>query len=60
STRVVTLVGSEETRSAEPGEGKISIDSPIGEAINNAKVGDTVVAKLPDKEIEFKILKFVN
>lgn len=60
STRVVTLVGSEETRSAEPNEGKISVDSPIGEAILNAKVGDVVTAKLPDREIEFKVTKFVN
>lgn len=60
TTRVVTLVGSEQTRSAEPQEGKISIDSPIGEAILNAKLGDKVVAKLPDREIEFKIVKFVS
>lgn len=60
STRTLTLVGSEETRSAEPGEGKISVDSPIGEAIHNAKLGEIVVAELPGKSIEFKIIKFVD
>ncbi len=59
SIRIVTLVGSEETKSAEPGEGKISVDSPIGKAIHNAKLGDIVDVILPEKTIQFKILKFV-
>lgn len=60
SIKTVILVGTEETRSAEPGEGKISVDSPIGKAIVNSKIGETVVAKLPAREIEFKVLRFVD
>lgn len=55
--KTVTLVGSEESKSAEPGEGKISSDSPIGSAILNAREGDVVTVKLPTKDIKFKILK---
>ncbi|MEP7103751.1 MAG: transcription elongation factor GreA [Candidatus Dojkabacteria bacterium] len=55
--RIVVLVGSEETKVANPLEGKISVDSPIGKAIYNAKVGDTVDVVLPNKIIKYKILK---
>lgn len=57
--RIVTLVGSEETQSAEPNEGKISVDSPIGKAILNAKVGDEVEVHLPSKVVKYKIIKFI-
>ena len=59
SRRVITIVGSEETKSAEPGEGKISSDSPIGRAVMNSRVGDVVTVTLPEREIKFKIIKFV-
>ncbi len=58
--RVVVLVGSEETKSANPSEGKISTDSPIGKAIHNSKIGQVVDVKLPAKVIQYKILKFVK
>ncbi len=57
--RIVTLVGSEETQSAEPNEGKISVDSPIGKAIFNAKVGDEVEVHLPTKVVKYRIIKFI-
>lgn len=56
--RVVTLVGSEETKAANPIEGKISVDSPIGRAIYNAKIGDVVDVNLPLGSTSFKITKF--
>jgi transcription elongation factor GreA len=57
--RIITLVGSEETLSAAPEEGKISIDSPVGQALNNAKIGDVVTVKLPARDVQYKILRFV-
>lgn len=48
------LVGSAE---ADPMEGKISNESPIGKALLGAKVGDTVKAKTPGGEAAFKVLK---
>jgi len=59
-SKVVTLVGSEETKSANPMEGKISTDSPIGKAIYNARVGDVVEVVLPSKKVQYKIEKFVK
>jgi len=60
SKRIVVLVGSQETKSANPSEGKISTDSPIGKAIYNSKIGDTVKVILPTKIVEYKIIKFVK
>lgn len=56
--RTVTLVGSEETKAANPLEGKISVDSPIGKAIYNAQIGETVDVTLPLKTIQFKIVGY--
>lgn len=56
--RIVTLVGSEETKAANPLEGKISVDSPIGKAIYNAQIGQTVEVSLPLKTIQYKIIKY--
>jgi len=48
------LVG---TKEANPGEGRISHESPIGKALIGHKVGDVVNAKLPNGElVEFTIL----
>lgn len=46
------LVGSAE---ANPSEGKISTESPLGKALLGAKVGDKVSVQAPDGEIIFKI-----
>ncbi|HRF93961.1 MAG: transcription elongation factor GreA [bacterium] len=51
-TETFHLVGSAE---ANPREGKISIESPLGKALMGAKVGDKVKYKAPDGEFVFKI-----
>ena len=48
------LVGPTE---ADPPQGKISHESPIGQALIDHKVGDTVEAETPGGVIKFKILK---
>lgn len=55
--RTIVLVGKAETGQASPAEGKISIDSPIGRAINMSRVGDIVDVKLPKGDVKYKILK---
>jgi transcription elongation factor GreA len=44
-------------REANPAEGRISNESPIGSALLGRKTGDTVVVKTPGGKMEFKILK---
>lgn len=48
------LVGPAE---ANPREGKISIESPLGKALLGSKVGDKVKVKAPDGDITFVIQK---
>ena len=48
------IVGAAE---ANPRDGKISNESPIGSALINHKVGDVVEAETPGGKIKFKILK---
>ncbi|HPP32162.1 MAG TPA: transcription elongation factor GreA [Soehngenia sp.] len=47
-----TIVGSAE---ADPFEGKISNESPMGKALLGRKVGDTVSVQAPDGTIKYKI-----
>lgn len=47
-----TIVGSAE---ADPFEGKISNESPMGKALLGKKVGDTVNVQAPDGTIKYKI-----
>ncbi|MBQ7717808.1 MAG: transcription elongation factor GreA [Clostridia bacterium] len=50
-----SIVGSTETN---PMENKISDESPVGQALLGAKVGDTVIAHVPSgAELQFKILE---
>ena len=51
---VYNLVGAKE---ADPRQGKISNESPIGRALMDHKVGDVVEAETPGGKIRFKILK---
>ena len=44
-------------KEADPRNGKISNESPIGRAIMDHKVGDVVEAETPGGKIKFKILK---
>ncbi len=48
------IVGSAE---ADPFDGKISNESPIGKALLGAKVGDIVTAETPGGQANFKIVK---
>ncbi len=58
--RDVTLVGRSESQQADPTEGKVSIDSPIGVALDGRQIGETVEVKLPLGIIQYKILKFIK
>jgi transcription elongation factor GreA len=44
-------------READPRNGRISNESPIGSAIMDHKVGDIVEADTPGGRMKFKILK---
>ena len=48
------VVGAKE---ADPRNGRISNESPIGTALMTHKAGDTVIAETPGGKIKFKILK---
>jgi transcription elongation factor GreA len=56
-TVVWTLVGSTEANLAE---GKLSAESPIGQALMNAAVGSTVEVETPRGSKNFKVLKLVG
>lgn len=43
-----------------PSEGKISLSSPIGQALNNKKVGDEVVVNVPAGKKTFIIQKLIT
>jgi len=47
------LVGPKE---ADPGNGRISLESPIGKALLGRKVGEEVMADTPGGSVRFKIL----
>lgn len=51
-----TIVGSNE---ANPGEGKISNESPIGRAFLGRKIGDKVKVAVPKGEMECEILEII-
>lgn len=48
------IVGSTE---ADPSQGKISNESPVGAALLGHKVGDVVEVEVPEGKLEFKILE---
>jgi transcription elongation factor GreA len=54
SPETYSMVGAKE---ADPRNGKISNESPIGRALMDHRVGDIVVAETPGGQIKFKILK---
>jgi transcription elongation factor GreA len=51
--QVYTLVSAPE---AAPGEGKLSIDSPVGKALVGARVGNTVTIATPRGDRSLKVL----
>lgn len=50
---IYTIVGSTE---ADPLQGRISNESPLGKALMGAKVGDTVIVNAPAGRIAFKVI----
>ena len=48
-----TIVGSAE---ADPFEGKISNESPVGDALLGNKIGDTIDVQAPDGIVQYKII----
>jgi transcription elongation factor GreA len=51
---VYSIVGSEE---ADPFEGKISNESPVGSAVLDKEKGDVIKAHVPAGKVEYKIIK---
>lgn len=51
---VYTIVGSAE---ADPSKGRISNESPIGQALMGKKVGSTITVQTPGGAVRFKLLK---
>ena len=51
---IYMLVGAKE---ADPSNGRISNESPIGKALLGSRVGDEVIAETPGGKLKFKILK---
>lgn len=54
--KMVTLVG-KAARESDPTSGKISIDSPLGKAINGIRVGGEFEVSLPAGIAKYKILR---
>lgn len=54
NTKTYKVVGTVE---ADPSEGKISDESPIGQALLSKKVSDTVEIKTPSESITYKIIE---
>ena len=54
SLRTWQLVTSVE---ANPTEGKISQDSPVGKVLGNKQTGDLITIKTPKKDIQYKIVR---
>jgi transcription elongation factor GreA len=52
--KTFVLVGPDE---ADARNGKISISSPVGRALLNKEIGDTVIIKAPAKTMEYEILE---
>ena len=48
------IVGSHE---AEPGQGKISNESPLGQAFVGHQVGDIIEVETPKKKVKYKIVR---
>ena len=51
---IYMLVGAKE---ADPRNGRISNESPVGKALLGSRVGDEVIAETPGGKLKFKILK---
>jgi transcription elongation factor GreA len=59
SEQLVRLVGEAQPPSAGDDVLPVSVNSPMGEALMKARIGDTVKVKAPRGTMEFKILEIV-
>ena len=59
SEQLVRLVGEAQPQSGDSDVMPVSVNSPMGEALMKARVGDTVKVKAPRGTMEFKILEIV-
>jgi transcription elongation factor GreA len=59
SEQLVQLVGEAQPPSADSDVMPVSVNSPMGDALMKARVGDTVKVKAPRGTMEFKILEIV-
>jgi transcription elongation factor GreA len=59
SEQLVRLVGEAQPPSGNDDVLPVSVNSPMGEALMKARVGDTVKVKAPRGTMEFKILEIV-
>ncbi len=57
NVEIYQIVGAAE---ANPSQGRISNESPIGQALLDQKVGDIVTVKTPVGELLFEIIEIVN
>ena len=57
--QLVRLVGEAQPPSANDDVLPVSVNSPMGEALMKARIGDTVKVKAPRGTMEFKILEIV-
>ena len=55
--QVFEIVGSQE---ANPSEGKVSDDSPLGRGLHGHRVGETVTIEAPVGELQFTIVSLEN
>jgi len=55
--QVFEIVGSQE---ANPSEGKISDDSPLGRGLHGHRIGETVTIEAPVGELQFTIISLEN
>jgi transcription elongation factor GreA len=60
SEQLVRLVGEAQMAAANSEVMPVSVNSPMGEALLKARVGDTVKVKAPRGTMEFKILEIVE
>ena len=60
SEQLVRIVGEAQPPSASDDVMPVSANSPMGEALMKARVGDTVKVKAPRGTMEFKILEIVD
>ena len=59
SEQLVRLVGDAGSAGGDPDVLQVSVNSPMGESLMKARVGDTVKVRAPRGTMQFKILKIV-